>query len=285
MNSDELFSDAAEQEGRSLAVPGRTAGEQGDQAQPEPQQATAIDSPRSLNIWLRHTAEAARHGLLGPKRTSASARTRTRTSGSTWRCPRPEQAATTGKKASFVEGPPVLAVEVLSPYDKHKDINEAMEEYLDCGVKLVWIVDPYDDTVTVYRPGHEAGLVQRRPRAVRRPRTARVPLSRRRDLRVADHAPPPAAGRVRARLLCLRAARQDVPGAPRAGHGAAVVRGAGLLLLQPGRGPRRRRPGVGPEGERRPRLRTGTRLRHRHSRPATCRPTTPRWTASPGSRS
>jgi Uma2 family endonuclease len=70
----------------------------------------------------------------------------------------PEQVAATGKKASFVEGPPVLAAEVLSPYDKHKDIVEAVEEYLDCGVKVVWIVDPYQNTVTVHRKGHDPKL-------------------------------------------------------------------------------------------------------------------------------
>jgi len=62
-----------------------------------------------------------------------------------------EQRKNTNKKASFVDGPPLLAVEVLSPYDKQKDIDEAIEEYLDCGVKLLWIVDPIDETVTVYR--------------------------------------------------------------------------------------------------------------------------------------
>lgn len=66
-----------------------------------------------------------------------------------------EQAAKTTKKASFVDGPPLLAVEVLSPYDKMKDIDEAIEEYLDCGVPVVWIVNPYSDTVAVHRPGQE----------------------------------------------------------------------------------------------------------------------------------
>ena len=65
------------------------------------------------------------------------------------------QVARTTKKASFIDGPPILAVEVLSPYDKNKDVAEAIEEYLDCGVKLVWIVDPYAETVTVYRPNAE----------------------------------------------------------------------------------------------------------------------------------
>jgi Uma2 family endonuclease len=67
----------------------------------------------------------------------------------------PEQAANTKKKSSYVDGPPLLAVEVLSPYDKHKDIVDSIDEYLDCGVKVVWIVDPYTDTVAVHRPGQE----------------------------------------------------------------------------------------------------------------------------------
>ena len=66
-----------------------------------------------------------------------------------------EQAANTKKKASFVDGPPVLAVEVLSPNDKQQDIADAIEEYLACGTKQVWIVDPYLETVTVHRSGHE----------------------------------------------------------------------------------------------------------------------------------
>lgn len=72
-----------------------------------------------------------------------------------------EQVAATSKKASFVEGPPVVAVEVLSPYDKQKDIDEAIEEYLACGVRVVWIVNPNYETVTIYRPGAEPVLFNR----------------------------------------------------------------------------------------------------------------------------
>jgi Uma2 family endonuclease len=48
-----------------------------------------------------------------------------------------------------------LAVEVLSPNDKHRDIVEAIDEYLDCGVRVVWIVDPYTETVAVHRKDQE----------------------------------------------------------------------------------------------------------------------------------
>lgn len=51
----------------------------------------------------------------------------------------------------FVDGVPVLAVEILSPSDEHKDIREKIETYLRHGTKLVWIVDPAFQTVTVYR--------------------------------------------------------------------------------------------------------------------------------------
>ena len=73
----------------------------------------------------------------------------------------PEQAESTKKKASYVDGPPVLAIEVLSPNDKQKDINEAIEEYLDCGTHQVWVVDPYAETVTVHRTGQEPVLYTR----------------------------------------------------------------------------------------------------------------------------
>jgi Uma2 family endonuclease len=73
----------------------------------------------------------------------------------------PDQRAMVKKKSSYVDGPPVLAVEVLSPYDKQKEIDEMIEEYIDCKVPLVWIVDPMDETVTVYRPGNEPVLFNR----------------------------------------------------------------------------------------------------------------------------
>ena len=73
----------------------------------------------------------------------------------------PAQTATITKKSNYIDGPPMFAAEVLSPYDKQKEVNEAIEEYLACGVPVVWIVDPFYDTVTVYRPGAEPILYNR----------------------------------------------------------------------------------------------------------------------------
>ena len=51
------------------------------------------------------------------------------------------------------EGAPVLAVEILSPSDKHVEVCEKVREYLDCGVSVVWVIDPDFRTVQVHRRG------------------------------------------------------------------------------------------------------------------------------------
>jgi Uma2 family endonuclease len=46
---------------------------------------------------------------------------------------------------------PDLCVEVLSPSNRTAPIREKMREYFQRGVRIVWIVDPEDRTVAVYR--------------------------------------------------------------------------------------------------------------------------------------
>ncbi|MFN7923326.1 MAG: Uma2 family endonuclease [Bryobacteraceae bacterium] len=52
---------------------------------------------------------------------------------------------------------PVLApdfvVELKSPSDRLKKVREKMEEWIENGVKLGWLIDPETHSVTVYRPG------------------------------------------------------------------------------------------------------------------------------------
>ena len=52
---------------------------------------------------------------------------------------------------SFGEVIPDLVVEVLSPNDRMRQVADKIGEFLDCGVPLVWLVDPKTRTVTVYR--------------------------------------------------------------------------------------------------------------------------------------
>jgi Uma2 family endonuclease len=51
----------------------------------------------------------------------------------------------------FSPVPPDLAVEVLSPDDRSRYVLDKVGEYLDAGVRLVWVIDPRARTATVYR--------------------------------------------------------------------------------------------------------------------------------------
>lgn len=54
---------------------------------------------------------------------------------------------------TFLVGPPRLAVEILSPTDEYDDICERVANYLDAGVPMVLVVDPYFQTIRVHRLG------------------------------------------------------------------------------------------------------------------------------------
>jgi Uma2 family endonuclease len=51
----------------------------------------------------------------------------------------------------YGEVPPRLAAEVLSPSDRANQVNRKITDYLKSGVALVWLIDPENRTVTVYR--------------------------------------------------------------------------------------------------------------------------------------
>jgi Uma2 family endonuclease len=52
--------------------------------------------------------------------------------------------------ADYFEIPPDIAVEVLSPDDRRKEVREKIKDYISHGVRLVWLVDAETRTVTVY---------------------------------------------------------------------------------------------------------------------------------------
>lgn len=52
---------------------------------------------------------------------------------------------------AYWPGSPDLAVEVLSPGDKTGEVDEKIEDWIQAGIKLLWIVDPKLRTITVYR--------------------------------------------------------------------------------------------------------------------------------------
>jgi Uma2 family endonuclease len=66
---------------------------------------------------------------------------------------RGERIPSTGIPDGFWPGPPDLAIEIRSPGDRLTSIRAKVADYLARRVRLVWVVDPKANTVTVHR-GH-----------------------------------------------------------------------------------------------------------------------------------
>jgi Uma2 family endonuclease len=62
----------------------------------------------------------------------------------------------TGARQKFWPVAPDLVVEVLSPSDTAGEVLEKIEDWLDAGTRLVWVVDPERKKVKVYAPGRAA---------------------------------------------------------------------------------------------------------------------------------
>lgn len=50
----------------------------------------------------------------------------------------------------FLELAPDLAVEVISPNDRSREVREKAEDWVRAGTRLVWVIDPTNRSATVY---------------------------------------------------------------------------------------------------------------------------------------
>jgi Uma2 family endonuclease len=71
------------------------------------------------------------------------------------------QVPTGPARRGFIDGAPALAVEIVSPHDAWGDVEDKVNQYLEAGSQLVWIVEPQHQTLTV-RSVDEAPQVLRR---------------------------------------------------------------------------------------------------------------------------
>jgi Uma2 family endonuclease len=62
-------------------------------------------------------------------------------------------ALTEEQKEKFLPLCPNFVIELRSPSDRLKTVQEKMQEYLDNGAQLGWLIDPLERRVYVYRPG------------------------------------------------------------------------------------------------------------------------------------
>jgi len=64
----------------------------------------------------------------------------------------PDVVVTRGKPdEQILTKPPLLCIEILSPEDTVVRTNSRVQEYLDFGVPVVWVVDPVGRSVLIYR--------------------------------------------------------------------------------------------------------------------------------------
>ncbi len=70
------------------------------------------------------------------------------------RVPAPEE------RQKFAELAPDLVAEVTSPYDRVGEVNGKVAQWLDAGVRLVWVVDPETRVVVAHLPGGVAHLLR-----------------------------------------------------------------------------------------------------------------------------
>jgi len=64
-------------------------------------------------------------------------------------------ALSTVQKRKFPPLCPDFVVELCSPSDNTKTVREKMQEYIDNGARLGWLIDPETRTVEIYEPGEE----------------------------------------------------------------------------------------------------------------------------------
>ena len=64
-----------------------------------------------------------------------------------------------GGVKGFFQGPPDIAVEVVSPNDRASEVTAKAQDWLQAGCPLVWVVDPETRTVSVYRSRKEIAIL------------------------------------------------------------------------------------------------------------------------------
>ena len=62
--------------------------------------------------------------------------------------------------AKFLPMAPDFAVELRSASDDLKTLQKKMQEYIDNGVRLCWLIDPQNQRVEIYRPRQNVEVLQ-----------------------------------------------------------------------------------------------------------------------------
>ncbi len=69
-------------------------------------------------------------------------------------------ALTKAQREKFAPICPDFVAEVRSQSDRLPDLLDKMQEYLDNGARLGWLIDPLDQRAYIYRPGHAVEVLE-----------------------------------------------------------------------------------------------------------------------------
>ena len=69
-------------------------------------------------------------------------------------------ALTTGQKGSFAQICPDFVVELRSPSDSLPILRKKMQEYMDNGATLGWLIDPQNQRVEIYRQNKPVEILE-----------------------------------------------------------------------------------------------------------------------------
>ena len=72
---------------------------------------------------------------------------------------RQERVPSLEARQHIMEVIPDLAVEILSKSDTIEEISDKIDDWLHAGVQMLWVVDPFRRTVTIYQPGRDPSLL------------------------------------------------------------------------------------------------------------------------------
>jgi Uma2 family endonuclease len=65
----------------------------------------------------------------------------------------------TPHQPGFFRGAPDLAVEVVSPDDREQEVLEKVDDWLDAGGEVIWVVWPTTRSVTIHRRGVDTSIL------------------------------------------------------------------------------------------------------------------------------
>lgn len=67
------------------------------------------------------------------------------------------------ERQKFLPLSPDFVTELLSPSDSLRELESKMAEWIENGVRLAWLIDPYRKRVRIYRPGREPEILENSP--------------------------------------------------------------------------------------------------------------------------